>query len=374
MVKTTRNTWLALVPVAALVSGGAQAAGLDAFSSLNDPASINAPVYAGTSVTGFRVTLVDLAPDDGIAPGIVFKTPSFLNSTTGSAVYSDGTRSYLENDEIPGCCHTYPNQQYAAAPASMTGSSPWMPTQEVMVTSLDGVTSTAVGPTSLASVSVLGNSDLQAERITAPGDFWRVSANGVGLAGDSNAFQGGPMIAEITSYFELTPNTKAVFSGLGVGVAKVTSGAVEGLVPATVALSARTSASVQIASYVPVSVIDLMNSTDFVDPTTLPDYQGWVMNTLAESGSPFKVFNPETQQYEAASQAPGPVTSSKSEAFELAFVNSTLDAKRGVVSMYVTGVAEGTGTVVPEPASYALMGLGLIGISLVARRRQAAQA
>lgn len=61
--------------------------------------------------------------------------------------------------------------------------------------------------------------------------------------------------------------------------------------------------------------------------------------------------------------------------FSLTFTNATNDSKKGVYSLYVESFAAGDSTLnVPEPATYALMGLGLIGVSLVARRRQLSRA
>jgi PEP-CTERM motif len=344
----------AMFSVALLASASAQAAmGVETFAQIDDPAVANAPVYGGVSLNNLNVTLVDLDLNDGVAPAITFHAPKFSNqdSIRGGGLYSDGARSFAPDpffgDGYDWCCHTYPNLVVAQVPASLSGNSPWMPIDTTSATSLDGTSVTIAAPTGLMTATRLTSQDLQRERLIAPGDTFSTSADAYGALGDTSAFQGAPMMEELDSYFEVTPNTKVIFSGTGVALARI-SAALGGLDPDSAQLYASAYASAGVAKFTPVD----MNApwAEFIPQ----EYEHWALGASARTTG----YPPTTEQEDA-----------KTSDFALNFTNDGSEFKRGVFALYVSSNAAGNGVLsVPEPATYALMGLGLMGIAAARRR------
>lgn len=243
MFKKSGHVWRALMPLAALVSVGAHASGLDSFSGLSDPASINAPVYAGVTLGNLNVTLIDLDLNDGVTPGITYHVAPLQagNEPVGGLLTSGGADAgQFNSTKVSG-----------VVKASGEGSSPWMPSQTTLVTSLDGVTISAAGPDDLMSATRLTSQDLWQQRVIKPSQTYKTVADGYGELGNlgDRVAPGIPLLEGSTSYFEVTPQTQVVFSGTGVGLARA-SGALD---PSITLLTAHAFASAAVARYAPIA-------------------------------------------------------------------------------------------------------------------------
>lgn len=343
-------------------------------------------------LSNFRYTLIDLDPADGIAPAITFVTP-LLASSPSVKLDAMGSIHLAENTWEP--VPTYGD--LTAKPYGVTdtlqdvtqmASGALLPSAQRAAYSTDGMSAAAVGSTYLTAATRMSAADVVAQaqyvrEFYSTSNWIAQSASSVDAGTQSRGFntfqeltnpdtgaityvlaEGQPregFPGALTPHFVLSPNTQVVFEGdlnvkiqanlsqYTLDVAGNTSAAVVGRVYAEASWEGVTGNATEWAT-----MQEALNALQWqslnVDAGYYPGYIGQLS---------------ELQDYAAQNN----------EQFKFTLSNSGAQEAVGHLYLSPYALAEIRGVSdVPESSTFALMGLGLIGISLVARRRQPAQA
>lgn len=337
---------------------------------------------ASASLSQFDVQLIDLDPNDGVTPWITF-TSSYAGGLY--AVASGASRFEIFPDfSQPGfpCCNTYPSQtvvtdkdEPGTYDYALSGSS-----KETQ--SLDGLSQASMAQTSVDASSHLTASGIEAYRephaqglmtyrAGTEDKDWSVNAGaygGMGSGGTSRVSWSGPVDGNENGTwtlndwldtsgwhsFTVSANTQAVFSGQLSAFAQIDPTQLGDIDPATTLLTAGSSAMVEVSHLKPRD-----------GQTQWADWDG-IQNAFQFTSASVSAT------VDQVTGVMGPA-SSQQQAFTLYFRNESGAQTDGLLDLYVsTGVSAIGMSAVPEPSTYALMGLGLVGMAW-ARRRQASR-
>lgn len=313
---------------------------------------------AEARVMDLAYTLVDLNPDDGITPQISFRA--------GLTLAGDGT----------GSPETYNEMSMSQASVSFVGytsessrlpqaqQAAFMPTDSLFVTGADGrafaeLSSAGYRSSVLMDRSYLENQMQDAYALgDAQGSLLRAADSSVSRVAvdlpvetDRTSFAVSivPELVQAMPYFELTPNTQVIFSGQLQAVA----GLQGDFIPAgNTVVYGQAIASVSVHRRLPA------------DGQTQ-----W-----AQLEDSVQAFERQSQSLLASMNrsADGQGQESLSSAFTLTFTNASEAMLEGVLNARTSASLTFVGDLatVPEPSTYALMGLGVLGVLGAARRRQ----
>jgi hypothetical protein len=349
------------------------------FTGLLSSASVvqaQAAINAGLAINRVSWQLVDLDPNDGVTPSITFTAPDGFSAY----VNVDGVSRFVLNDPLDGsswaCCNTYPYTQSISANIDAVGplSSPFGRSAQ-SVTSLDN-TATGTLSTDGFGVSVkLTGQDLVTSREPvrpgvngeqmAYGKDWVLSSGGYGGYGYGGTSQVREVFAadgSITGYtldpsaipssspyFTVSANTAVVFSGELAASASVDPTLLGDVDPSTTNFGAGGYAVFEVSRYQPK------------DGQTSWLTQEEVQNAFETDTAYLNFALPE-----------GVTNASDQRAFTLRFVNASSGSVNGLVDMYASVGAGAAGVAaIPEPSTYALMAMGLLGVCVASRKRQA---
>lgn len=311
------------------------------------------PIVSSSSVTlsNLHYELVNLQPNGGSTPTVSFDWTGQLSTTNGSS------------GPLTDASQTYGNTLLPASPITLSGTN-----------NSTSISTTPNGAT-LRSVTTLQNLQAGGEQITNDPGFHALNWNNYNSAGLSlsnpNSVAGGFLDRADFGQFTLSANTALRITGT------VTSTSSLDLTPLLNALTAGTSGTAE-------TITASANSNGFgfgVAPNVqllLGKLQVNQDNTGNESslgvqGSAFALYNANL----SVSNAQPTASDSNSQAFELVFTNLHDTAQTGDLMLSLnasSGIYAGMSYVIPdvpsipEPSTYALMGLGLVGITLTRRR------
>lgn len=275
--------------------------------------------FAGMTLGDFTVTLFDLNPDDGIAPGIVWNGDS-----------SGLGRSFLSGQAYDTAGPD--NQHYWNS-----GGRPWSNVSESAATAL-----------SRASASVASTA------ATDPTLDATLTARGSALDAPAGSYSLFNATADVEAPFTLSAGTLAVFSARAVGDAVTTAGRV----PGAGTESAHGDARLQVFGTAPG------NSNSFGSQSVF-DYA----SVNAEFDSAL-TYNTSSGQFEVAYSGE---SRGASAVLTVSYLNYEDAAKDGRLYAGVFVSGQTVATPVPEPQTWALMlaGLGIVGL-LAGRRSDCA--
>lgn len=310
-------------------------------------ADVPSPVTGSASITGLSYHLVNLDPSDGITPWIQFQNGTYVG--LGSAVYTGydylpiGSGSSATTD-----AHTSTGDIFTAPGANYVSGS--------------GEVNASYGPAG-TSVTMRVNAD-QYSNLGGVGAFdpshaiYNSSLLGVsGMAYGSNFYPllgvNVPNPTGNETSFTLSPHTLLVIDGqmqsnAAVDLTTLKNG------PLLDGISAG-SYTLNVTSVAASAVVLTDANGNGVDQAlnTAFGYQ-----TRDQTGVVVDAANPPT----SASQSP----------FSVKFSNDSADAVKGglLIGSGVASMSQFSITAVPEFSTWALMGLGLIGVAVAARRQE----
>jgi hypothetical protein len=324
--------------------------------------------WGASSLSGLDIQLTDLNPNDGVTPWISFTDPSGV----GAYVYADGDQSLALNPELAmTVMASGKDGEFGAVGYALTQS-------PAHVISLDGLSQGALTETSLSTSSRLLASDLR-DRSAPYSDVagsqegvnkdWMLNAGGYGGVGSGGAslvsyefgpdymltgFRFNPEGASNWPYFTVSANTAVTFRGQLDAHAAVDPAQTGVFDPALTNLSASGFASVSVSH---LETLD--GQTYWTDEQAMLD--------AFQTQSALVDVSVDT------SRGDGVLADTQSQAFSLSFVNARGSDTKGLLEIQVNHGVGANGMAVPEPSTYAMMGLGLIGLAWARRRSAMAQ-
>lgn len=301
------------------------------------------PLVAQASVTlsGLSFQLIDLTPGDGIAPSLSFQTEGVIDSW--NSVYDEASDSWL---------HSGP-----------TYSNSLLPTTPVNYTTPDGLSTVTSTSTSVTLQSQLPLSQvlppLSPPDGTGTGNYaYQWTETGTDLV------VGAPFVGGYQS-FTLGAGTGLVLQGTLSTHITVDSSAVQNEMEANgyetwhLEGSGRSSGSFVMTA----------------KTNALFDIDGNYTGQVLQQGNNVYLDGARWFWY-GSNEDNTMLNQSESQDFEFTVVNFGDSTLTGVLALQLdvysnVGVSAGRFiTTIPEPSTYALMGLGLVGIAAVARRRR----
>jgi PEP-CTERM motif len=373
------------------------------FKSFSDGSAVSAVA----DISGLKYTLVDLNPNDGIAPSVQFVSLAragslydmlsvargALDTPTAADLRANGV--LIGNGYWGGTLPLagYPAGQFQGVAMGAPGTTytEWLPQTALQTASTDGLASASLGAGSLSSVSKITGASINqyrqpdyaettlladrwslessAESLTGPGGGYVYSVNtdpitdeylevfGPGFSGDGME----PWTWPMGQQFILSPQTQIVFEGTL--DAQITSALnVTGLADLTVAgVNATATASAVLFRAQPKDGLDIWPNEKAMFEAY--DYQ---------SADDFIFLNQyiDTTTGEVLGKKSADQATHKNFSFSL--TNAETSAITATLNLVTNATVSANGSVVPEPSTWALMGLGLLGMAGVARRHQPA--
>lgn len=328
---------------------------LAALSCAAQAQSSDSVVYSSSiSVSNLRVQVVDLTPNDGMAAGVTWQTRGILGTT--NAEWTESGPTYLG-----------PQYTNSLLPSSALSST----------YDINGGTLTASGsPDGLALHTQVTSSQLLGTPSASDYAMYRSAMPNGAIA----------LLAPWTDgegQFTLTPNTALILTGTIAGQVSVDSTAVH----AALQTAGFDSWTFSRTGWGPSALLSLYETSG----AAISDDSGNPIGGT-QTGSTLQASLGGTQYMSSSDPAGTSFSQSFTHAFRLDFTNLLDTSRTGTVSIrlatdeyigldaYRTYTPPGDGDIpgpvdpipsIPEPATYALMGLGLVGMGLARRRHGA---
>jgi len=376
--QTSTALWLRQVALGCVLTGAMAGSAHAADGSL---------AQAISSVSNFRVQLIDLDANDGIAPGIVFT--DWVNGTPG--IWADGQMIFRGGNLASS------NQ----ASTDLTGdTSNLLPSGAQQVSSTDGLVTVSASPTSLSSVLTLQQSDLS-RLVPADPDYF----------GDRQSMivDGRPQIGQFprTPYYAATPSGAYVFADFVMDpfnsgqYSFVLTPNTRMVVTADLSVSAQLD-SAQLPQDWQLAAANPSPNDYYVSGSSVMSQARLTLSQASASPGMLDSY-PDYESYFAAQTAAFQYSdlyllavdsilhNSNYAQAQQGHANMVLDNRTdtemlGALGMVVASSTRLDGPLqepalplpgdvtpsIPEPSTYALMGLGLVGLALAKRRARSA--
>ncbi|RTL30373.1 MAG: PEP-CTERM sorting domain-containing protein [Burkholderiales bacterium] len=306
-------------------------------------------VVASTTVTlsNLHYELVNLQPNGGSIPAVSFDWTGQLSTTRGFQ-FPD-----------PDVSQTYGNTLLPASPTTVTGTN-----------GLTSISTTADSVT-LQSVTTLQNLQAGGQQISNdPGfhslNWYNYNSAGLSLS-NPNSVAGGLFGMADFGQFTLSANTALRITGTMASTSSLD------LTPLLNALTTGTSGTTGTITASANSNGIGPNAQLMLGKLQVNQDSNGNIPSIGVQGSAFSLNNANL----SVSNAQPTASDSNSQAFELVFTNLHDTAQTGDLMLSLnasSGIYAGMSYVIPdvpsipEPSTYALMGLGLVGITLTRRR------
>lgn len=335
---------------------------------------------ASSSLSNLRLTLVDLDLNDGIDPSLTWVNTDMALVITDMQPY--------ESTPFYGYYNVVETDRQTALQGDPSSALPWASTT---LTSSNGTQQLSISNTQFSTQSTLSTDQLVTKSLTYVTSYDNFNEEGqlvtvttttteTGTAGGGeSSFRATgalstPEYGSVSAEFQLSPNTLLVLQGTASASVSLDLAALRAMVAAQGA-DVSTIASASGSARAGIMLAGPSNYADGYDssPDGLSNESYWIdMGSGNQSAS---IYADVYGYPESADPTPRSI----SKNFTFTFVNPQAQATRtgyllvdlaSSLQQFHGTLAQTTTieTAIPEPATYALMGLGLVGIALVRRR------